>query len=119
MLVPNVTTVHPQFLSTPERRQKPRLELVCPAVVRGLDSSGGKFEERATTVNLSAGGVYLRMDRCLEQGSKLFMLVRLATTLRGDGLGPSIAMRGVVVRSEPAADRRCGLALRLDRYHFL
>ncbi|MBM3130046.1 MAG: PilZ domain-containing protein [Chloroflexi bacterium] len=119
MLTQQATFANPIWTGVPERRRKPRLECVCPAIVRGRDACGDKFEEPATTVNLSAGGVYLRMNQRLEYGSKLFVLVRLVTALRGDGLGSSIAMRGVVVRSEPRADGQCGLALKLDRYHFV
>ncbi len=113
--MPSVAIATPKFFDIPERRIKPRLECVCPAVVRGKDSSGGRFEEQATTANLSAGGVYLRMTRFVERGCALFVLVRFPVMSCENVVGPAIAIRGMVVRSEPGADGTYGLALRFER----
>lgn len=115
MIVSQPITTNQIAPSVPERRQKPRLECVCSAIVRGTDTRGAKFEARATTTNLSANGVYLRMDRWVEPGRALFVLVRFPTMPREESAGPAIAIRGVVVRSEPAANGTYGLALRFER----
>jgi len=102
-----------------ERRSKPRIECAYPAVVRGLEPSGKRFEESAVLANLSACGLYLRLNRPVEPGRELTVLIRLSNAPRDEAKLSSIATRGVVVRSELQPDGRCGLALKFERHHFL
>ena len=48
--------------------------------------SGKLFEVNAVLDNLSASGLYLRLEPHIKRGAKLFMVVRLSTTLPKRGL---------------------------------
>jgi len=100
--------------NTLERRAKPRFECAYPAVVRGIDSAGARFEERATLANLSYGGLYLQMACRVDSKRPLFVMVRFPNT------PPTlIALRGPIVRSESKPDGHYGLAIRLESHRFL
>jgi hypothetical protein len=74
-----------------------------------------QFEERAILSNLSAGGLYLRLGRVVEPGRRLSVLIHLATEPTEQTA--TLAVRGVVVRTEPQPNGQCGVALQFDRYH--
>lgn len=95
-----------------ERRSKPRIYFPFPATVRGVNASGEVFEIGASLDNLSASGFYLRMPECVEQGTKLFVLTRLATSML-------VAIRGRALRVEPQPDGMCGVAVAIIRYRIL
>ncbi len=102
-----------------ERRSKPRIQCTYPALVRGLDPDGHKFEEQATLHNLSAGGLYLRAKHDLRRGSKLFIVARLSNAPPAEAMAPAIAAQGIVVRDEPQSDGSHGLAIQFRHYRFL
>src|SRR5262245_29330904 len=58
-----------------ERRRHPRLRKPFPATVRGVDAYGESFEADTVLDNLSAGGLYLRLGRCVKQKTKLFVII--------------------------------------------
>ena len=62
-----------------ERRRHIRLCASFPVMVRGQDTSGESFEVNTVLENISAGGLYVRLGRCVKQGTKLFAVVRLST----------------------------------------
>ncbi len=69
-----------------DRRCHPRLCAPFPAIIRGKDASGEPFEVNAALDNISAGGLYVRLERCVKRGMKLFVIVRLSNTTVGWGL---------------------------------
>ena len=102
-----------------DRRRKPRIYEPFAAKVRGVDGRGNPFEVEAVLDNLSAGGLYMRLKRHVEEGLQLFVFLHLATKLMPDAKGLRVAAHGRVVRSETQPDGACGVALAFERYHYL
>ena len=102
-----------------DRRRKPRIQEPFPAKVRGIDWRGDPFEVEALLDNLSAGGLYLRVNRRMEAGVRLFIFFRLATRLTPEAKGLRVAARSRVLRSEPQHDGACGVAVAFERHHHL
>jgi hypothetical protein len=100
-----------------ERRGKPRIYCKYPAIVRGLDSRGGRFEENALLSNLSASGVYVLVSRPIVQGSKLSVAFRFSS--KATTQVPAVVARGVVVRSDRNPDGTNGLGVKFERYRVL
>ncbi len=102
-----------------ERRDKLRVEGPYPAIVRGSDESGRRFEADTFVDNLSAGGLFLRLSEKVHKGTQLFILCQLSTSLE-DGLPPPrVAIRGRVVRLVPQADGSTGLGIAISNHRFL
>lgn len=102
-----------------ERRDKLRIEGPYPAIVRGRDESGNRFEADTVVENLSAGGLFLRLSEKVCAGTRLFILCQLSTS-PGDGLPPPrVAIRGRVVRLVPGPDGKTGLGIAISNHRFL
>jgi hypothetical protein len=100
------------FESADDRRIKPRISNPFAVVVRGVDVSGRAFQSETVLDNLSAGGLYVRLEREVSISSRLFIVIRFTARLR-------VALSGVVLRKEPLGDGRSGVAVRIGRYRFL
>ena len=100
-------------------RTKPRIYEPFPAKVRGVDTNGEPFRIETVIDNLSTGGVYLRLAQPVEQGAKLFIMIRLSTAKSDEMPAPRVAARGVVLRAEPQPDGVYGLAIAFTRHRFL
>jgi hypothetical protein len=94
-----------------ERRLKPRIEAYIPARIRGLDADGKVFDLRTRLGNLSAGGLYVRMNRQVQENAALFVVFSLAEM--------KVAARCVICRTERLPDGFCGLGVRFRRYRLL
>ena len=90
-----------------------------PIKVRGRDGTGRAFETDTELGNLSASGLYLRLAETVEEGEKLFILVRLSVAQSDEGVGARVAVRGSVLRSEPQPDGKCGLAVVIRQHRLL
>ena len=101
-----------------ERRRKPRINCQYPATVHGQDEKGKRFEEFAELANLSATGLFLWINRDVQQGQKIFVTVRLFSELIKEAT-PCIATNGIVTRAEPQSDGVWGIAIKFQRYRFL
>ncbi len=101
-----------------ERRRKPRINCQYSATVHGQDAKGKKFEDSAKLANLSATGLFMWINREVQQGQKIFVIVRLNSDLLKDTT-PRIATNGIVTRVEPQADGVMGVAIKFQRYRFL
>ncbi len=99
-----------------ERRHGLRVDLPFPATVRGIDATGERFTVNTQLDNLSACGLYFRLERTVEPGAHLLLVVRLATA---PNAGLRVALRGTVLRTEAHDDGRCGVAVAFDRHRFL
>ena len=106
-------------LSAGERRRHPRLYAPFAVRLRSVDAAGEAFESEAVLDDFSAGGLYVRLSRCVEPGTKVFAVVRIATGPPSGTPGPRVAVRGVVLRTEPQPDGRYGLGVRFTRHRFL
>ena len=102
-----------------ERRQKRRFSIPFIVKARGIDTRGQAFEMYTLLEDISASGLYLQLPRQVEPGSKLFMIVRLSTYATEESSGARIAVRGVVLRTEPRQGGLWGLALRFTSHRFL
>jgi hypothetical protein len=101
-----------------ERRIKPRVICDYPVIVEGYDEDGNKYNENAKLANLSASGLYMKSNRNIENGSKLFVTILLTSALI-DQDTPKIATNGIVVRTEHQLDGTCGIAIKFNSYRFL
>ena len=99
------------------RRQEPIYE-PFPVMVRGVDATGEAFEIHTVLDEFSATSLYVRLERRVEPGTKLFAIVRLSTS-PPEVPGPCVAVRGVVLRTEPQPDGLWGIAVRFTRHRFL
>ena len=102
-----------------ERRAKPRIRAVGPAMVRAVDPVQGRVEEDGTLENLSATGLYLLLGRQVPPGSSLFVLFRFSQVFEGQNQAPRIAVRGTVVRAEPKTNGTFGVAVKFRHYRFV
>jgi len=106
-------------LSAEKRRRQPRLYAPLAVRLRSVDAAGEAFESDAVLDNFSAGGLYVRLTRCVEPGTKVFAVVRIAPGPPSGTPGPRVAMRGVVLRTEPQPDGQYGLGGRFTQHRFL
>jgi hypothetical protein len=53
-------------------RVLPRIDLPFKMVVRGVDTTGTRFQESCSIENISAGGLYVRLERTLQPGAFCF-----------------------------------------------
>jgi hypothetical protein len=102
----------------PERRGGLRIDGPYPALVRGAGTNGERFSEDTFVENLSARGLYLKLEREVAEGTRLFLVVQLATG-PGDLPPPRVAIRGSVARVDPRPEGGCGLALVISGHRFL
>ena len=103
---------------TLDRRVKPRIDCDCPAIIEAYDSDGINYSDQGKLVNLSASGLFMLVNRDIENGSKLSVTVHLSNSLI-DTDEPKLAIKGIVVRIEPQTKRTCGVAVKFHHYRFL
>ncbi|MFN2492501.1 MAG: hypothetical protein ABR501_06420 [Pyrinomonadaceae bacterium] len=101
-----------------ERRGKPRIIAPFSAVVRGVNSNGEPFQIYTDLHNLSAAGVYFAMEENVTEGSRLFIVTRLA---RGDETKPAaqVAIRVVVLRVQRQREGLLEVAGKILQNRFL
>jgi hypothetical protein len=106
--------------STPllERRAKPRINCDFPALVRGRDPLGKKFEENARVINLSTSGIYVLVHRSIQPGDVLSLRIALPTGSLRWGTS-NLSANGIVVRNELQSDGVTGIAIKFMTYKFL
>jgi len=109
---------HPDYRGQ-EQRKQPRIYEPFPAKVAGKGREGDPFEAETLLDDLSTGGLYMRLDRHIGTGAKLFVELRLAPAPSRENVGQRVAAECVVLRSEPQPDGRCGLAVRFTHYKCL
>ncbi len=101
-----------------DRRVKPRINCDYPAVIGGYDADGYRYKENARLANLSAGGLYMIINRNIECGCALSIKILLARSLL-DGDPPKIMANGVVVWTEHRSDGSYGVAVKFTSYQFI
>jgi len=102
-----------------ERRQHPRRSAPFPILVRGVDAHGAAFESNTVLENFSAGGLYVRLRWRVAPGARLFAVVWITLALDPSIAGPSVAVRGRVVRVERQREGRWGVGVQFTRHRFL
>ena len=101
-----------------EFRRHERIYEPFPVMGRSVDASGEAFGIHTVLDNFSASGLYVRLERRVECGTKLFAIVHISTS-QPEVPAPCVAVRGVVLRAEPQPDGTWGAAVRFTRYRFL
>jgi hypothetical protein len=101
-----------------ERRGKPRMKCSYSAMVRGCSLDGKKFEENATVLNLSTSGVYMVLNRYIENGQDLSVKIAFPTGSLKWG-SSKLTSIGVVVRTEALSEEILGVAVLFQRYRFV
>ena len=104
--------------TTLDRRVKPRIECDYQAIVEGFDCAGIKYRGQGRLINLSAGGLFLVINRDIENGSKLSVIVHLSKSPL-DADAPKLATNGIAVRTELQIDGTCGVAVKFQNYRFI
>lgn len=102
-----------------ERRRGPRVSFPFPARVRGVDASGRPFKVDTLLENLSAEGLYLKVDCGIMSGAELAIAIRLSEASAGLMNSTSVATRGIVLRTELLPDGACGVAVKFTRHRLL
>jgi hypothetical protein len=102
-----------------ERRRGPRISFPFPARVRGTDTSGKPFRLDTLIENLSAEGLYLKMNWGIMSGTELTIAIRLSAASVELMNSTSVAIRGIVLRTELQPDGTCGVAVKFTRHRLL
>ena len=116
--------------TTTVRRHAERLYGSCQAIVRGVDAQGESFTEATTLVNVSAGGLYVKLQRSVSPGTKLFVVFAFSSVALQEAQAPRVAARGQVCRVETIetdaanadaenAQKASGVGLRFQHHRFL
>ncbi len=91
------------------------------ATVHGINEHGESFRLDTLIENISAGGLFLWLPQCLEQGAALLVVSRMAKPNNGTAAtAPLVAMHGTVLRAQhPVQSGPCGVAMKIARHEFL
>ncbi|MEK6324607.1 MAG: DnaJ domain-containing protein [Acidobacteriota bacterium] len=90
-----------------ERRGFKRYKSRFPARVMGYDRVSGKWDEVAETIDVSKGGVALRMNKAVRQGMVLLLMLPLPVKLRCHGYtDPFYRVYGIVRQVKPTSDEQ-------------
>ena len=105
----------PQGVPKAAKRER-SFELSLPALVKGLDATGRKFEERTSVSGISAQEVSLRLKARLMIDSRVTLFLDIPRTLILESPLRMVLSGAVVyVRLEEKADKTQFLVVRLDR----
>ena len=102
-----------------DRRRTPRIEIPFPAIARGVEANGRRFEEHIVLDNLSGLGLYLRLMRPVAQGARLFVYIRLSNAPDPNAHAAYVAAHGLVARVEPQLDGAFGIAVIFTYHRFV
>src|SRR5689334_3815893 len=83
------------------RRRHERLFGSCQAIVRGVDREGTEFTEVTALDNVSARGLYIKLQHRMECDARLFVVFAFSTVALQDVKSPRVAVRGQIRRIEP------------------
>jgi hypothetical protein len=92
-------------------RAAPRIHGPFPARVRGVDARGARFRAEVALDELSAGDFRVRLPHATAAGRRLLVVIRLCRAL--------VALRGVVLSTEPEPRGGFSLNVSVTRYRFL
>ncbi len=94
-----------------ERRGKPRICVPFHAKVKGVDEKGDAFDVDTVLDNISGDGLYLRLMPCVEQGTKLSLVLGLHSASKATDGDARFSIDGVVRRVEKRTGGACGVAV--------
>ena len=104
---------------TVERRKKPRIYTPFHARVNGVNSSGQAFETSTVLDNMSSGGLYLRVEHNVRQGTQIVVTIRLSTKRMDLVPVANVAVKGIVLRNEEQVNGTYGLGISIHSRRFV
>jgi hypothetical protein len=104
---------------TVERRKKPRIYTPFHAKVNGVNSSGEAFETSTVLDNMSSGGLYLRVEHNVRQGTQIVVTIRLSTKRMDLVPVANVAVKGIVLRNEAQVNGTYGLGISIHSRRFV
>jgi hypothetical protein len=111
-------SLHDPSATSPARtgKRERSFELSLPALVKGLDAAGRKFEERTSVCGISAQEVSFRLKARLIIDSRVTIFLDIPRTLILESPLRMVLSGAVVyVRYEEKNDRQQYVVVRLDR----
>lgn len=115
-LQPSVSSSSASRVLRLERRCEARYENAYPARVWGIDNDQEAFAYDCLLDNISASGLRLSLPCGVQVFSEISLAVRL---LNGLHEGATAAIKGLVMRDQPTADNKRGVAVLITEYSFL
>jgi len=120
--IPGDMEMAKSFQSSPEQapakadKKERSFELTLPALIKGLDAAGRKFEERSAVCGISAQEVSFKLKARLIIGSRVTLFVDIPRTLILESPLRMVLSGAVVyVRLEEANGKQQFIVARLDR----
>ena len=101
------------------RQSSLRVYQPCPVTVRGVDARGEAFEVHTVLESISTDDLSVRLWRRVEIGKQLFTVVRFSQGNEMALSGAHVAMRGVVVHTEPLPSEEWDVTIAFTRHRFL
>lgn len=98
-----------------ERRREARYEKAYPVRVWGINPDQEAFAHDCLIDNISGSGVHLRLPWQVQIFSEISLAVRL---LSSPIEGATAAIKGLVMRDEPTAENKRGVAVMITEYSF-
>ena len=102
-----------------EHPSRLRLDLPFPAIVRGVDATGDRFQEEVVLDSFSPQDLSLRLWHPVRHGTRLFICVRFGLGPGMQGRGARVALHGTVLRTTGQPDGRCGITVTFEGHRFL
>jgi hypothetical protein len=102
-----------------ERRKNPRIYEPFPVTVHCHDHETGGFRANTVVDDLSASGLYVKLPKKLECGTKIYIVIRFSLSPEKALRAPRIATDGEVTRVEPKPDGLWGISVSFRRQHFI
>jgi hypothetical protein len=94
-----------------ERRRARRFQVAWPVIIKGCDSKGLKFEEKAALENLSSSGAFVHLNHPVPVGATLDLSIKIPMKKEN-----WISYSAEVVRSDPEPSG-VALAVRFKSFH--
>lgn len=102
-----------------ERRKKPRIYTPFHARVSGVNARGEAFEASTVLDNMSSGGLYLRVEQDVTQGTPIVVTIRLSTKRIDLVPVANVAVKGIVLRNEEQMNGTYGLGISIHSRRFV
>ena len=95
------------------------IEVPFPVILRGIDTTGDRFELHGVLDCFSSRDLSLRIARALTLGSQLFACVSLSLAADYQHTATRVVMLGTVRQSAPIGGPCWRVVITFDRHRFL
>ena len=102
-----------------QRRLSPRVHFPYTARLWSTDAAGRTWKADTVLDNISTGGLYLRLNRCVRAGAHVHVAVRLSAASAETYPALRLVAAGAVLRIEPHPDNTWGVAVEFCRRRLL